>query len=221
MGQEIDQRPSDRESAESRIEHRDGSRIHVERIPLNAGLPTDRERDGPGTLDEVAKAKKKQAARKAAVSQSKVVATNRQARRNFEILDTFEAGLVLQGSEVKSLREAKVQLADAFARVDDGEAWLLGLHIAPYSKTATAAFGHDPDRRRKLLLHRAEIERLGHRMAAEGLTLVPLSLYFSNGRAKIELALARGKNVLDKRRTIADRQSERDAARAIADSRRQ
>ncbi|HVN51720.1 MAG TPA: SsrA-binding protein SmpB, partial [Acidimicrobiales bacterium] len=115
----------------------------------------------------------------------KVVATNRQARRDYEIIDTFEAGLALQGSEVKSLREAKVQLAESYARIENGEVWLLGLHIAPYSHSGRAD-GHVADRSRKLLLHRSEIQRIRARLDQERLTLVPLSLYFKEGRAKLE-----------------------------------
>lgn len=146
----------------------------------------------------------------------KVVATNRQARRDFEILDTFEAGIVLKGSEVKSLRESNVQLRDAYARIINGEAWLIGLHIMGYSHSGPAD-AHDPESDRKLLLHRREIERLQARFQHERLTLVPLSLYFNvDGRAKIELGVGRGKKTYDKRQTIAKRDADRDAARAIA-----
>ena len=144
----------------------------------------------------------------------KVVASNRQARRNYSILETIEAGLVLTGSEVKSLRESKVQLADAYARIEDGEVWLVSLHIAPYS-SAQAHTGHDPDRRRKLLLHRDEILRLGAKVDQERLTLVPLSIYFKEGRAKVELALARGRRVHDKRQAIAERDADLEARRAL------
>jgi SsrA-binding protein len=145
----------------------------------------------------------------------RAVATNRVARRDYEILDTFEAGISLQGSEVKSLREAKVQLAESYARIDDGEVWLLGLHIAPYSHSG-AADGHVADRSRKLLLHRNEIDRIRARLDIERLTLVPLSLYFKDGRAKLELGLGRGKRQYDKRQAIARRDADRDAARAMA-----
>jgi SsrA-binding protein len=149
---------------------------------------------------------------------TQIVATNRQARRNYTLGDTFEAGIVLKGSEVKSLRESKVQLSDAWASVDDGEVWLNGLHIAPYSR-AQAHTGHEPERRRKLLLHRHEIDRIRSRMQLERLTLVPLSLYFKDGRLKVELALGKGRNVVDKRQAIARRDADREAAREIARAR--
>jgi SsrA-binding protein len=149
----------------------------------------------------------------------KVVASNRQARRNFEILDTFEAGLVLAGSEVKSLREAKVTIADAYARVIDGEAWVVGLHIAPYAH-AGGLGAVDPDRDRKLLLHRLEIERIKARLDQERLTLVPLQLYFKDGRAKLELGLGKGRTGVDKRQHIAERDASREAQREMARARR-
>lgn len=145
----------------------------------------------------------------------KIVATNRQARREFEILDTVEAGLVLQGSEVKSLRNAKAQLAEAYGRISEGEAWIHGLHVAQYEHSSLA-FGHDSDRPKKLLMHKSEIRRLGSQMDQKGLTLVPLSLYFRDGRAKVEMALARRKRLVDKRQTIAQREADREAQRAIS-----
>ncbi len=145
----------------------------------------------------------------------KVVATNRLARREFEIVDTVEAGLVLRGSEVKSLRNAKAQIAEAYGRIQDGEVWLHSLHIAPYDH-ASGPFGHDPDRAKKLLLHRSEIARLARQVDQKGLTLVPLSLYFKDGRAKVELALARRKRLVDKRQTIAQRDADREAQRDMA-----
>jgi SsrA-binding protein len=148
------------------------------------------------------------------VAGTKLIATNRQARRDYDILDRVEAGLVLRGSEVKSLREAKVQLADAYARIDGGEAWLVGLHIAPW-RTAATHSGHDPERRRKLLLHRDEIDRLRARLDQERLTMVPLSLYFKDGRAKVELALAKPRRKGDKRQAIAARDARREAEQAI------
>ena len=146
---------------------------------------------------------------------AKVVATNRQARREFEILDTVEAGLVLRGSEVKSLRNAKAQLAEAYARIHEGEAWLNSLHISQYEHSSLA-FGHDPDRPKKLLLHKNEIVRLQSQVDQKGLTIIPLSLYFVNGRAKVELALARRKNLVDKRQTIQQREADREARRDMA-----
>jgi len=144
---------------------------------------------------------------------TKLVAQNRKARHDFDILDVFECGIALQGSEVKSLRAAQVQMREAFARVDDGEVWLHGVHIAPYS-FATGVGAHDPDRKRKLLLHRREIGELLQRTQQEGLTLVPLSIYFKEGRAKVELAVARGRHRYDKRHAIAKRDADRESARA-------
>ncbi|HUC37295.1 MAG TPA: SsrA-binding protein SmpB [Acidimicrobiales bacterium] len=145
----------------------------------------------------------------------RTVARNRRARHDYDILETFECGIALQGSEVKSLRAGKVTLADAYARVEEGEAWLLGVHVPPYEHAA--GFGaHDPDRRRKLLLHRSQIDELLGRTQQQSLTLVPLSIYFKDGRAKVELALARGRRLYDKRHAIATRDAEREAARDAA-----
>jgi SsrA-binding protein len=144
-----------------------------------------------------------------------LVAANRKARRNYEILETLEAGLVLRGSEVKSLREAQVQIGEAFAQISGGEVWLLSMHVAPYANAQTHS-GHDPDRRRKLLLHGNEIERLRQLVDEQRLSLVPLSLYFKEGRAKVELALGRGRKSYDKRQVLAERDAQREAARAIA-----
>jgi len=143
-----------------------------------------------------------------------VVASNRRARRDYEILDTWECGLVLRGSEVKSLRESKVQLADAYARLIGDEVWLVGLHIAPYSHAAVQT-GHEPARDRKLLLHRHQIDGLRARLDQERLTLMPLSLYFSEGRCKLELGLGRGRRQYDKRQVIAEREADREARRAM------
>ncbi len=148
-----------------------------------------------------------------------VVATNRQARRDYDILDSLEVGIVLKGSEVKSLRESKVQLAESFAMIERGELWLHGLHISPYSHSA-ATFGHDPDRKRKLLAHRAEILRLGSRIDRENLSLVPLAIYFVGGRAKVDLAVARGRSRTDRRQEIARRDADLEARRAMAAARR-
>jgi SsrA-binding protein len=146
---------------------------------------------------------------------TKLVASNRQARRDFEILDTVECGLALRGSEVKSLRDGKLQLAESHARIIDGEAWLVGLHIAQYSHSG-AADGHRLDRDRKLLLHRREIERWKARIDQERLALVPLSVYFKDGRAKVELGLGRGRKQYDKRQAVAKRDAERETARSLA-----
>jgi len=160
---------------------------------------------------------KKLSDRKGADPRDRVVATNRNIRRNFEILDTYEAGLVLRGGEVKSLRESQVQITEAFARFTRGEAWLLGLHITAWTTVGLAEIsGHDPDRPKKLLLHRIEIRRLEERTNREGLTVVPRSLYFSNGRAKVELALARGRSHKDKRQAIAERDAALEAERSMA-----
>jgi SsrA-binding protein len=150
---------------------------------------------------------------------TKPIASNRRARHDYDILDVVEAGIVLTGSEVKSLRLGHVQLADAFARGAGGELWLEGVHIAPY-QFATDAGAHDPDRRRKLLLHRDEIERLEARVAQERLALVPLRVYFREGRAKIELALARGRRKADRRQRIAERDSQREIDRALGRQRK-
>lgn len=150
---------------------------------------------------------------------NRMVAQNRRARHDFDILDTYEAGLVLVGSEVKSLREGKAQLRDSFARVQDGEVWLYGVHVPPYV-FATGFGAVDPDRRRKLLLHGREIDELTKRTTQDSLTLVPLSLYFKDGRAKVELALAKGRKLYDKRHAIAARDAEREARRESAQRRR-
>ena len=150
---------------------------------------------------------------------SNVVATNRQAHRDYDILDTWEAGIMLQGSEVKSLREANVQLRDAYARFTGRDLYLLGLHIAAYSN-ASAQGGHELERTRKLLLHRHELDEIRQRVDQEHLTVVPLSMYFKGGRAKVEIGIGRGRKHYDKRQVIAERDSKRDADRAMAARRR-
>ena len=150
---------------------------------------------------------------------SKTVALNRKARHNYTISDTFEAGLVLTGTEIKSIRAGKANLSDAYARVEKGEAWLINAHIAPFEQGNR--YNHEPRRDRKLLLRRTEIDQLMGRAAAKGLTVVPLRLYINDrGRAKIELGLARGKQLHDRRRDIADRQARRDVEREMADAAR-
>ncbi len=144
----------------------------------------------------------------------KVVASNRRARHDYEVLDTVEAGIALQGSEVKAMRTATVQLKDSYAYVRDGEVWLRGVHIAPYGHS-TRADGHDPERERKLLLHRQQIERLRDRVERDHLTLVPLDVHFRDGRAKVELALVKGRRRYDKRQAIAKRDALRDTERAL------
>ena len=147
------------------------------------------------------------------------MAVNRKARHDYLITDTFEAGIVLTGTEIKSIRAGKANLSDAYARVEKGEAWLVGAHIAPYE--AGNRHNHEPRRDRKLLLHRSEIDELMGRASAKGLTVVPLRLYITNkGRAKIELGLARGKQLHDRRRQIAERDSRRDVERELADAQR-
>jgi SsrA-binding protein len=145
---------------------------------------------------------------------TKVVAQNRKARHDFEILDTFEAGLALMGAEVKSLRDAKVQLRDSYARVEGGEVWLHGVHITPYP--FANGFGViDPDRKRKLLLHKREIGELSVKTLQQHLTIVPLAIYFKDGLAKVEIALARGRKTYDKRHAMAERDASRDAQREM------
>jgi SsrA-binding protein len=145
------------------------------------------------------------------------VATNRQASFRYHLLERWEAGIELRGSEVKSLREGGVQLKDAYAEVRDGEVWLRNMHVAPYKPAARD--NHDPERPRKLLLHRREIERLIGKTAERGLTLVPTRIYFKGPRAKVELALARGKEMKDKRRSIKDRETRREIDRALSERR--
>lgn len=144
----------------------------------------------------------------------RVIANNRKARHLYQVLETLEAGLVLRGTEVKSLREGKASLGDAYAVIENGEAWLVNLHISPYEQGNQ--FNHEPLRRRKLLVHRRDLRRLTGKTQEKGLTLVPLRLYFKEGWAKVELALARGKKTHDKREDIAKRDAERDMARAMS-----
>jgi SsrA-binding protein len=143
----------------------------------------------------------------------KLVAENRKARRDYHFVERFEAGLALTGSEVKSLREGRASLQQAYADVRDGEAWLIGAHIDTYDQAGMR--NHEPDRDRKLLLHRREIDSLYGKVRERGLTLVPVRLYFKDGRAKVEIALARGKDVRDKRRDIAKRDADRQIERAL------
>jgi SsrA-binding protein len=143
----------------------------------------------------------------------KTIAENRRARHEYHLLERLEAGLVLTGTEVKALREGRASLVRAYADVRDGEAWLVGAHIAPYEQGSTGA--HDPDRPRKLLLHRRQIDSLAGKVQQRGLTLVPTRLYFKDGRAKVELAVARGKELRDKRRELARRDADRQIERAL------
>jgi SsrA-binding protein len=146
------------------------------------------------------------------------VATNRRARHDYRIDETFEAGMVLSGPEVKSLRSGRASLTDAYARVRDGELWIEGLHIPPYEMADQREYR--PTRPRKLLLHRGEIERLAARTAERGLTLVPMKVYFTRGRAKVELGLGRGTRDYEKRRRIVEREQRREIERAVEARRR-
>lgn len=144
----------------------------------------------------------------------KVIATNRKAQHEYLLLDKYEAGLVLQGSEIKSIRAGQVSLAQSYIRIEGGEAWLINAHIAPYDEASR--FNHDPLRPRKLLLHRSEIHKLWERVSQKGVTIVPLRIYLKDGKAKIEIALARGKKLHDKRDTITKRDQEREIERQIS-----
>jgi len=143
----------------------------------------------------------------------KLITTNRKARHDYVILETFEAGIALQGTEVKSLRAGRANLKDSYAAIKDGEVWLFHLHISPYDYGSV--YNHDPLRPRKLLLHRQEIRRLATKVQERGLTLVPLRMYFKKGIAKVELALARGKRQYDRREDITRRDTEREAQREL------
>lgn len=147
-------------------------------------------------------------------SNDKKVAVNRKARHDYFILDTFECGIVLTGTEIKSVRAGNLNLKDSYASIENGELWLYGVHISPYEKGTY--YNHEPERDRKLLLHRHEIIRLNSKTREKGLTLVPLSVYIKDGkRAKVELGLAKGRTIHDKRDMIADRDAKRDIARAV------
>jgi SsrA-binding protein len=158
------------------------------------------------------------AASKERLAAQRDISVNRRARHEYHIDDTLEAGIVLVGSEVKSLREGRANMTDSYARVAKGEVWLENLHISPYGPASQ--FGHDPRRSRKLLLHGREIERLMGKVKTKGYTLVPLRMYFKGGRAKVELALARGKKSHDKRDSIREREARLDIDRAVKIDRR-
>ena len=149
-----------------------------------------------------------------AAAGTKTIALNKKVRQYYELLDFFEAGLVLTGSEVKSLREGRVSFKDGYVRFIEGEAWLIGIHIAPYENAGYAQ--HDPDRERKLLLHGREIHLLQTKVEQKGLTVVPTKMYFKNGRAKLEVALARGKDTVDRRDTLKKKAVQRDMEREMA-----
>lgn len=149
---------------------------------------------------------------------TKLLAQNRKARHEYDILETFEAGIVLVGSEVKSIREGHVQLAEGFIRVDDTEMWLFGVHVSPYENAT-----HDrpePERKRKLLLHQKEIAQIANRVDRERLTIIPMAMYLKGGRVKVEIGVARGRKKYDKRQAIAKRDSNRDTERELARSRK-
>ena len=152
------------------------------------------------------------------MAEVKLVASNKRARHDYFIDEVFEAGIVLTGTEVKSLRQGRASLIDGFVSVDKGEAWLEGVHIPEYTEGTWT--NHAPRRKRKLLLHRLEIERIQHATREKGKTLVPLSLYFKDGRAKVELAIARGKKEYDKRHALREKQDRRETERAIGVKRR-
>ena len=143
----------------------------------------------------------------------KVVATNRRARHEYFILETVEAGIALQGSEIKSIRAGQISLAEAYVRIDGKEAWLEDAHIAPYEQASIN--NHDPLRPRKLLLHSSEIRKLWNTVRQKGVTIIPLSVYFKNGKAKVEIAVAKGKKLYDKRAEIAKRDSQREIERQL------
>jgi SsrA-binding protein len=146
----------------------------------------------------------------------KVIATNRKARHDYFLEDSHEAGIVLRGSEIKSIRAGQVSIKEAYVRVNNGEAWLVDAHIAPYDQASH--YGHEPRRPRKLLLHRKEIDRLWDKVRQKGVTIVPLRIYLKDGRAKVEIAVARGKRKYDKRRTIAKRDAQREIERHYHES---
>lgn len=156
---------------------------------------------------------KKKAQPGIAAGGSRQIAVNRKALHDYEILERMEAGLVLTGTEIKSIRAGKVDLRDAYARPQGGELWLHGVHIAPYD--AASYMNHEPKRARKVLLHRSEINELAAQTAQKGLTVVPVRMYFKNHYAKVELGLARGKRQYDKRRALIERERERDARQAV------
>ena len=184
-------------------------RAGVRAYPRSEGLPEDRPPASESHPQD----------RSDFLMPEQTIALNRKARHEFSIDETFEAGIVLTGSEIKSIRAHKVNLADAYARVERGEAWLIGAHIAPFEQANRN--NHEPKRQRKLLLHRRQIDELLGRAKAKGQTIVPLRLYLNDkGRAKVELGLARGKQLHDRRRDIAERDARRDVERQLADAQR-
>jgi len=156
--------------------------------------------------------------REEADANHKLVASNRKARHDYEVLETIEAGIALVGTEVKSLRDGHANLKDSYVELRDGEMLLIGVHISPYA--AGNRFNHDPERQRKLLLHKREILRFGFKAREKSLTMVPLEMYFKDGRVKVKLALVRGKRAYDKRHAIAEREGRREVDRALKEARR-
>ena len=146
------------------------------------------------------------------------IAQNKKARHDYFIEETYEAGIELTGTEVKSIRQGKVNLRDSYAYLKDSEVFISGMHVSPYEQGNI--YNHDPERRRKLLMHKREIVRIGHTIAEKGFTLVPLRVYFKDGRAKVELGLCRGKHTIDKRQTLRKREQDRDVDRALKDLKR-
>jgi len=161
----------------------------------------------------MAKTKNYQNTESSVTDDIKIIVTNRRARYDYKFLETWEAGIVLTGTEVKSLREGKITLTDSYATVENGEVYLCNVHVPPYKQGSS--FNHEPTRRRKLLLHRTEIRRLIGRVVEKGLTLIPLRVYFLRGRAKVEIALAKGKREYDRRQTIAERDARREMERTL------
>ncbi len=147
----------------------------------------------------------------------KVVASNRKASHEYYLLETYEAGIVLTGSEIKSIRAGRISLAEAYVRIEGGEAWLVDAHIAPYNQAARN--NHEPRRQRKLLLHRSEIDTLDSEIRQKGVTIVPTKAYLKDGRAKIEIAIAKGKKLYDKRQAIAERDAQREMERHLHERR--
>ena len=166
----------------------------------------------------MARAKQAKGKRGAAKQGAGTVASNRYASYRYELLERFECGIVLTGTEVKALRTSGAQLKDGYATMREGELWLCAVHIPPYAPASRE--NHDPERDRKLLLHRAELDRLAGRVSERGLTIVPTRLYFAGSRAKVEVALARGKDLYDKRQAIRERESKRDMERGLREARR-
>jgi SsrA-binding protein len=154
-----------------------------------------------------------EAMRDTMIDAERVVATNRKARHEYFLLETFEAGIALKGTEVKSLRDGRASLQESYATIKDGEAWIIGMHISPYERAAVDA--HDPTRTRKLLLHKREIRRLVGKLTAKGLTLIPTRIYFKDGIAKVEIAIAKGKRSYDKREAIKEREARRELKRRV------